>query len=106
MNKKTFNEYVIETILARNDFDIKAVRALEDIRTMMFVSQDYDRIVALIKNGNLEPIKAIPESLIRTSEYLSVMKFVDQRNRNYIVTVYDSDDLSQDPQVIDIFSSL
>ena len=40
---------------------------------------------------------------VRTLEYLSIMKIKDDQGRVYIVTGYDNDDLSQDPQVIDVF---
>jgi len=37
-------------------------------------------------------------------EYLEVMQFKDQSGENFIVTVYDSIELWQNPKVIDIFA--
>src|SRR5690349_16374825 len=100
---KDFESYVVSSILANNEFGIKEVKEMEGIRTMILNRQHYPEIVELIKQNNFNTIQNLPENSIRTSEYLSIMRFADQSGKKYAVTVYDSDDLFQDPQVIDIF---
>lgn len=102
-NNVSFSDYVIKSVLLNNQFGIKEVKKIEDIHSMIFERQEYQKIVTLIKSNKLESLKKLPEKYIKTSEYLSVMKLLDQNNEEYIVTVYDSDQLWQDPQVIDIF---
>ena len=44
---------------------------------------------------------AYPSPTIRTGEDISIMQFLDQEGRGYLVIIYDSDELWQDPQVAD-----
>jgi hypothetical protein len=70
---------------------------------MIFDRDYYQKIMNLIKDKKIDVVKGLPEYPTRTSEYLTIMKVIDQDGKNYIVTVYDSDEITQDPQVIDIF---
>ena len=36
-------------------------------------------------------------------EYLYILKFFDQNKLFHVATIYDSDELWQDPEIIDIF---
>jgi hypothetical protein len=36
-------------------------------------------------------------------EYLCIMKFSDQENKPYAVTIHDDEELWHDPQVMDIY---
>jgi len=99
----TYNEYIIRSILVNNKFDIKDITSVEDIRSLCLIREEYPRIVELIKNKDIEAIKSLKSSPVRTSEYLSIMKVTDGEGKEYVVTGYDSDELTQDPQVIDIF---
>jgi hypothetical protein len=101
---KTFESYVIRSILVNNQFNIKDVTEIHEIRTMIFERNLYLAITDLIRNKQTELIKTVPDHPTRTFEYLTVMEFTDQDRKKYIVTVYDQDELWQDPQVIDIFS--
>jgi hypothetical protein len=104
MRKKyTYDDYIIKSVLANNEFGISKVSHLADISTINLVSTDYGKIVDLIRNKEFEKIKTFQSSEIKTAEYITISKFNDQNNKNYIVTSYDSDLLEQDPQVIDIF---
>ena len=58
----------------------------------------------MIKEKNIEGLKSLTESTKRSDEYLEIMTFKDQDLNKYIVTVYDSDALEQDPQVINIYT--
>ncbi|HWI93258.1 MAG TPA: hypothetical protein VNT20_18395 [Flavisolibacter sp.] len=100
---KTFDTYVINSILLNNEFHITEVREIIEIRTMIFERAYYQKIADLITKKNIDIVKSLPEYPIRTSEYVTIMKVVDQDGKKYIVTVYDSDEITQDPQVIDIF---
>jgi hypothetical protein len=68
-----------------------------------FLKNEYSEIVTLIKNGGFKAIKLFAKNTALDREYLDIALFRDQRGNKYIVTVYDSDDLLQDPQVIEIF---
>jgi hypothetical protein len=89
--------------LANNEFGIKAISNVEDIATISLVRSDYEKIVELIRNREFEEIRAYQSNGGRTTEYLTITKFTDQNERNFVVTSFDSDELWQDPQVVDIF---
>lgn len=98
-----FNDYVTQSILANNQFDIILVDNLRSEKYLPFVKEEYVNIERLIQNNDLENIQ-IPVNLsIQKGEYLDIMSFTDQIGNFYIVTVYDSDALEQDPQVIEIY---
>ena len=44
------------------------------------------------------------DNLGKVNEYLDIMIFKDQNNKTYTTTVYDNNELWQDPQIIDIFA--
>ena len=98
-----FNTYVVRSILANNEFGISDVNEIEVLSSRFFLKNEYPEIVTLIKNGDIKAIKSLPKNSSLEKEYLDVLLFRDQRENKYIVTVYDSDDLIQDPQVIEIF---
>lgn len=99
--KKIFDEYVINGIKAGNSFGIEKVKDLESIKSMYFNQDAYELVKKMILEGDIDKIKQMspPESI----EFLEVMFFSDQSNQKYIVTVYDNDNMWQDPQIIDIF---
>ena len=100
----SFDEYVIRGILANNQFHIKEVNNLVSLKSIFFIRDEYPIIEKLIKAGEVEAIKTFSENQPRTGEYVDVMLFGDQKQNNYIVTVYDSDQLEQDPQLIEIYA--
>jgi hypothetical protein len=105
-----FDSFVARSILANNQFGITEVFILETLRSLYFDKKEYDIIERLIKEDNIKAIKEIslrgqlPENKNGTSEYLEILRFKDQRGKDYIVTVYDSNELLQDPQIIEIYS--
>jgi len=98
-----FDKYIVNSILCNNEFGIKKIRLLETIVDLSFDRKSYPEIVQLVKNGDIEKIVSMKADMAKFSECLGVMKCFDQTNRLFIVTTYDNDLLSQDPQVIDIF---
>lgn len=99
-----FNAYVVKSILANNQFGITEVKGIESLKSIYFLREEYPKIEKLIKEKNIEVIKLLPENQSQAGEYLDIMMFKDQDSKKYIVTVYDSIELSQDPQIIEIYS--
>ena len=101
-NDLKYNSYVTAGILTKNDFGIEEVNNLESIKSLRFSFADYSKVEEYIKSGNFQLI----EDSVETSqfrEYLEIMQFTDQDNKRYVVSVYDSDELWQDPDVIRIY---
>lgn len=106
MNRRSssFDGYVIKNILTNNQFGISEVNNLKSLNSIFFVKEEYDKIKSLFRFGNIEALKTLPQNQSGIGEYLAIMIFIDQNEKKYIVTVYDSIALEQDPQVIDIYS--
>ena len=101
---KTYDEYIISSILANNEFGIEAVNNVDHILSTNLVRSDYEKIAELIRNREFETIKTYQPTGKKTKEFLTVTKFTDQNERDFIVTSYDSNELSQYPQLIDIIA--
>lgn len=98
-----YNDYIVEGILATNQFMITEVNDLLSLKTIFFVQSEYAEIEILIKKGDLKGIKAFREDQPRIEQYLDIIMFNDQNGKQYIVTIFDSNTLEQDPQVIEVY---
>ena len=103
--QNTWNDLVIRAILFDNATEIKEVHNFESIQSLLFDSEKYPRIISLIKSKTLDGLKEFDiEKKNELREYLDIIKFSDQNNNTYVATIYDNDELWQDPQIIDIIS--
>jgi len=69
---------------------------------MHFDKASYSTIVELIVAGDLDAISDI-DIIQKSFEHLEIMLFMDQTKMKYIVTVYSTDALENDPQIIEVF---
>jgi hypothetical protein len=101
--KNKWNKIIIASLLAAKDFDINEVNNFESLKSLFFDRPTYSMILDLINKREWEKIK-IFETISGGdfSEYLDIIKFTDQNQITYIVTIYDNDELWQDPQIIEI----
>jgi hypothetical protein len=81
-----------------------AVRKLECLYSSISSQGHYAQVLACVTNGNLNNLKElkIPERG-NFNEYLELYSFSDLADYEYLAAIYDSDELWQDPQVIDVF---
>jgi hypothetical protein len=99
-----YDEYVIKNILANNKFGITGINNLESLKSRYFIADEYPEIENLIVKHNIKEIKLLSDNQSEELEYLDILKFTDQNENSYIVTVYDSNVLEQDPQIIKIYT--
>jgi hypothetical protein len=104
IQRNTYNDSVIAGILADDEFGITQVDNLKSLKIILLDQSQYPTIKQFIKNHHWQSIASLnsPEA-DGFKEYLDIVKFTDQRCRRFVATIYDSDELSQDPQIIDIF---
>jgi hypothetical protein len=104
MNKrhKTFEDYVIKSILANNEFAITDVKNLETLKSLELDREKYDEVISFVKKGYLNDLDRYLPIRDTAIEFLEIMQFKDQEGKLYFVSVYDNNELSQDPQVIEI----
>jgi len=101
-----YNDYVVRNVLANNRFGITEVNNVQSINSLYLVREEFPVIEKLLQSHDIKALQNLPENEIRTGEYLDIMSFEDQNSRFYIVVLYDSDALEQDPQVVEIYSTL
>lgn len=99
----SFDKRVIDILLAQKTFAFSQISNLEEIHSTLFIRDQYPDIVSLIKNRAWEEIKSINNKVEGFNEYLNILRFYAQDNKTYVITIYDNDELWQDPQYIDIF---
>lgn len=93
----------VNAILSTKDFKIQQVNDYESIKSLTFDQKQYQSIASLLRNKDWESIEALTDSKGNFfGEYLDIIKFSSQDGSQYIATVYDSDELWQDPEVIEI----
>lgn len=98
-----YHNYIVRGILANNQFKINNVQELESIHSRYFLKMEYEAIESLIKEKNVDAINKLRESQRKSDEFLDILTFKDQNQFPYVVTIYDSIALEQDPQVIEIY---
>ena len=102
-DKNIFDKYVRSELLTSNQFSIEEVNDLSEIDSLPFSLAEYPKILALIKEHRFDEIQKMSRLYkAHDREYLIIMKFNDQQESHYIITVYDSDELWQNPRVMDI----
>ena len=76
---------------------------LKCIYFSLFDKQHYEQVSIRIRGKMIDSLQNLksPEKS-DFNEYLEIYSFSDQNNKQYLATIYDSDELWQDPQIIDI----
>lgn len=103
MEEDKFISKVILEILADNDHKIQEVLNIEIIKSIYFEKDEYLIVAQLLKDGKIELVKNFDTQQKEGFEFLDVVTFMDQDSRRFAATIYDSIELWQDPQVIEIF---
>ena len=98
-----FEKTIVKLITDNKQFNISLVENLDNIVSMKFTKEKYPIISSLIKSKNWEELKAYNVFYDSADEFLEVYTFIDQDKNNFAVTIYDSLELTEYPQIIDIF---
>ena len=99
-----WNRIVVSSLLTNKSLDIKTVNDFTTFKSLFLKQNTYEAIFELIVKNDQEKIKAFESvDIIGFGQYLYLIKFIDQNKKPYVMTVYDSDELWQDPEIIDIF---
>lgn len=93
-----------KSIAHHKDFMGVEVNELVSLHSIIFNMEDYPAIALLLKENKIAEINTFE---VNTSqkfrEYLDIVRFTDESGKKYLATVYDSDAMEQDPEVLDIF---
>ena len=100
-----YDELVRNAIINDGETNISVVIHLRNLYSSFLDAKSYPELLSLIKQGKIDQLpKTVLPKPDSIREYLKVYSFMDSRGRKYIATIYDSDELWQDPQIIDIIS--
>lgn len=100
----TWELEVVNEILSSKAPLISLVKNVDFFAHLFYNRNKYIGIVDLIKANKWEELKS-NDDMCETEfrEYLMLVRFTNQDDQSCVATIYDSDELWQDPKVIDIF---
>jgi len=99
-----WEQQIINKILSYKDFPITLVKDFEVFLMLSFNRNTYPAIVNSIKIKDWQTLKGNKDECETDfKEDLTLIRFLNQDNQNCLATIYDSNELWQDPEVIDIF---
>lgn len=94
-------------ILTNNVYGVTEVRDLKSIRSLLFDKENYPDVMRAIENKDWDSLQSFDgEKKNGFGEYLHIVTFSDQEGRAFAATVYDNDELWQDPELVDIIQLL
>jgi hypothetical protein len=93
---------VEKVILSNNEFKIQTLHNLQSVKSTMYNAEKYPLIKLLLQQDKWYRIKETSEMNASFGEYLDIVTFIDETGKKYIASIYDSDELWQDPEVLDI----
>ena len=100
----SWDKQIVTAILANKEYNIIEVKEMETVKSLFFDTIEYGQIKKLLEEK--KPDSILDAELQRNKdfeEYLIIIKFKDQRNKLFFASVYDSDELWQYPEIIDLF---
>jgi hypothetical protein len=97
------NEIIVKAILLNNQFGIIEVRELENLWSGYFDESTLKEVEVLIKSGNMKTLELLKRGRDIELGWIDVVKFKDQVDREYYVTVYEGFQFWQYPQIVEIY---
>ena len=87
------------------DKEIKGVKNLEYVNIFPYTQTNDKKIAEMIRAGKIYEISKLPETELEKNDGYDfrVVKFLDHSDVPRAAIVYDSDDLWQDPQTLEVF---
>jgi len=102
-----FEWYVRRSILSRNAFDIKEIHQMERVRSLYFNQDTYPLVKEFMSKAiSIDSIRELPVETYKSDEDIEIVTFRDQDGQLFAATIYDSWELWQDPEMLDIFPLL
>ena len=100
-----YDKIVCRAILSDKEANVTTITNLQNIYSALLDPENYAAILRLLKE---KKYNELPHDILPVNgvfrEYIHAYSFLNQDERKFIATIYDNDELWQDPQVIDIIS--
>jgi len=98
-----WDKKVIKAIITTNTIGITEIFNYKPLKSVIVTQNNYPSIVNLINKKDWESLSTIQDAdTDNFREYIDIIKFSNQSGTEYVATVYDSDELWQDPVIKEI----
>lgn len=97
-----YNVILTQKIIANRQFGIRDIIDVKSIATYFYTQERLEQVVNALVNNKVLPGDEREGNNFR--EYLDVFKIRDSEEREFYVLVYDSDELYQDPEIVQIIN--
>ena len=102
-NENKYCLFVTRIILSNKEHKITEVKNLESIGRCFFKQEEYPSILEMIKAQDWKKIDSLGfHDQPKFREYLEIYRFQDWDGNIFVATIYDSDALDQDPEIIQL----
>src|SRR5688572_1509748 len=101
MEDNLYDKQIEKLLYGYQPIKFSTINNLEFIKSTGFDADEYRTIAASIEDYGIEAVNALKEC--KSFEDLTIYKFSDDTGRCYLAAIYDSDELWQDPELLDVF---
>jgi hypothetical protein len=101
INRITYDQLVVKAI--KNFKKEIEVTGLQYVKSLYYSETEYKKISKQVKEKRFEELVETHPYKGGFREYLEILTFFDQSGAKFIAMIYDSDELWQDPEAIDVF---
>ena len=102
-NNSTYTTKIKNLISNQKKIPISEIKKLTYLKSIDFEQTTYKERIELIKENGLTAISEFNVDTIKSFEDITFFDVKNQVEEVYIVVIYDSDRLWQDPEIWDIF---
>ncbi len=105
MSRTSYDISIIRAIEESKNFSLSQIQDVKCIKSCFYEKEHYEKIIQAIKNKQWEVLTDTQRDVQIQGfrEYLDIIEFSDQHGTLFIALIYDSDELWQNPDVLDIF---
>jgi hypothetical protein len=103
MNSETGYSFKIFKSIVSIAKSIVEIKNLEIFKSILYSKSNVEKVHNILLQFRLSDLDYLPIATM-DQEMIIIVKFVDQVGRMFIATLYDNDELWQDPEVINIYS--
>ena len=100
-NASAYYSELVQIIKAYNP-SIAEVNKIEVIAILNYEKDKYAEVLSLVRENDIKAVLEKFSSKQKSFEDLTIITFQDQENIERMAIIYDSDDLWQDPTVMDM----
>lgn len=91
------------TAIFRFKKNLVEIKNLQIVKETIYTSDIYKRVIEIINDNRLDELQQFPECKTLLGEELTIVRFYTGENSLHLALIYDSVELWQDPEVLEMF---